>query len=538
MTGAPGRVLFVSLLLAGAALSPSSLGQSAAQSSARSHEQSGEREPSARVEPSLVRVGEAAAFTLAAEAQGKSAKERAERASTAIAGVLERPNPGEVHVEQTSDGAVLLVGPTPIVELTPADATLAGDTSFEAYVNDRASALGRAISSERKRSRIAETVFSCSLVVFFALIAFYLIKRVGKLAERARRWLDEHGDKNLAVSVKSIELVRPAVVKSSAVIALGLAQWVGQFGIFYAWLVVVLSLFETTRGYTERLTGFVISPLSLLLGRTLAALPVLVVAGVAALAVLVLVRFTGLFLASVARRETHLTWLPPDLAGPTSVLSRIAIVVAALVFAAPLVTGGSDDSLGRTATVVLWALGIAATPLLATGLLGAAVLFDRRLGIGDHVRVRGELGRVIGINLLELRLLSPEGSEWRVPHLLLLLSPLERLGPFPRVSVDLIVLRACSTARVLEALLGAGNRIGTNALAEILEVQAGQLRYRLTATLASLAQRSALLCAALAAVDALDECEALEAAAVSKGLDGGGVASDGRDAVSRPAGTE
>jgi small-conductance mechanosensitive channel len=541
VTRAYGRVLFVTLLLAGAAVSPSSLGQSSTQSSARGHEQSAaERDPSARVVPSPVRVGEAVAFTLAAEAQGKSAKERAERASTAIAGVLELPEPGQVHVEQRPDGAVLLVGPTPIVELTSADAMLAGDASFDAYVKDRASALDRSLSSERKRSRIAETVFSCSLVVFFALIAFYLIKRVGKLAERARLWLDEHGDKNLAVSVKSIELVRPAVVKSSAVIALGLAQWVGQFGIFYAWLVVVLSFFETTRGYTERLTGFVISPLSLLLGRTLAALPLLVVAGVAAVAVLVLVRFTGLFLASVARRETHLTWLPPDLAGPMSVLSRIAIVVAALVFAAPVVTGSSDDSLGRTGTVVLWALGIAATPLLATGLLGAAVLFDRRLGVGDHVRVRGELGRVIGINLLELRLLSPEGSEWRVPHLLLLLSPLERLGPTPRVSVDLIVPRTCSTARVLAALLAAGNRTGKNALAELIEVQAEQLRYRLTATLASLTERSALFCAALEALEALAQLEGLEALAPSKALDaaGGTTESDGRSAVPAPAGTE
>jgi small-conductance mechanosensitive channel len=447
--------------------------------------------------PAAVRVGEAVAFTLSADAQGKSAKERAARASAAIAGVLEQPEPGELHVERTPDSAILFVGTTAIVELTPLDATLAGDASLEAFAHDRAGALARALASERQRSRIAETVFSCSLVVFFALIAFYLIKRLANLAERARCWLEEHGDRNLAISVKSIELVRPAVVKSTAVIALGLTRWLGQFGILYAWLVVVLSLFETTRGYTERLTGFVLSPLSLLLGRSLAALPLLVVAGFAAIAIFVLVRFTGLFLASVARRETHLAWLPSDLAGPASVLLRIAIVVGALVFAAPIVTGSSDDSLGRTGTIVLWALGIAATPLLATGLLGAAILFDRRLGIGDHVRVRGELGRIIGINLLELRLLSPTGSEWRVPHLLLLTSPLERLGATPRLSVELCAARELAPERVLEALVAAGNRLGTQALAEISEVQPSQVRYRLTATLASLAERSGLLHAAL-----------------------------------------
>ncbi len=459
--------------------------------------------------PAPVRVGGAVVFSLSADVPGKPAKERAERASAALARVLEQPEVGDVRVERTADGALLLIGDTAIIELTAADATIAGDASLDGYAGDRANALRSALSSERKRSRIAETVFSSSLVIFFALIAFYLIKRVATLTERARGWLDEHGDRNLAVRIKSIELVRPAVLKSSAVIALGLAKWVGQFGIFYAWLVIVLSLFETTRGYTERLTGFVLSPLSLLVGRTLAALPVLVVAGFAALAVFVLVRFTGLFLRSVARRETQLAWLPADLAPPASVILRIAIVVSALVFAAPIVTGSSDDSLGRLGTVVLWSLGIAATPLLATGLFGATVLFDRRLGVGDHVRIRGELGRITAINLLELRLMTTAGSEWRVPHLLLLTSPLERLGPRPRVSVDLLVRRELVPQRVLEQLVAAGNASGGDAVAEIADVDTSYVRYRLTATLASLAERSALLRAAL---DALRSADAADAA--------------------------
>jgi len=127
-----------------------------------------------------------------------------------------------------------------------------------------------------------------------------------------------------------------------------------------------------------------------------------------------------------------------------------------------------------------------------------------------------------------------------VPHLLLLLSPLERLGRTPRVSVDLIVHRARSTARVLEERLRAGNRMAQNALAEILEVQAEQLRYRLTATLASLGERSALFCAALEALEALDQLERLEASAASNALDapGGTIESDGRSAVRVPAGPE
>jgi small-conductance mechanosensitive channel len=451
-----------------------------------------------------VRVGDALVFNLSSDAPGRPAKERAARASAALASVLEQPEPGEVRVEHGGDSALVYVGGLAIVELAQADATLAGAPSLDAFANERANALRQVLASERKRSKIAETVLSLSLVIFFALVAFYLIKRVAKLVERARGWLDALGDRSLAVSVKSIELVRPAVVKSSLVIALGLARWVAQFGIFYAWLVAVLSLFEATRGYTERLTGFVVSPLSQLMGRALAALPVVVVAGVAALAVFVLVRFTGLFLASVARRETALGWLPSDLAAPASVLLRVGIVVAALVFAAPVVTGSADDPLGRAGTIVLWALGIAATPLLATGLFGAALVFNRRLAVGDHVRIRGELGRITAVNLLELRLSSASGSEWRVPHLLLLTSSLERLGHSPRVSVELVVSRELASRTVLQALTAAGEARGSHALAEIAEVEPGHVRYRLTATLGSLHERSALLGSALDALAGIE----------------------------------
>jgi hypothetical protein len=451
-----------------------------------------------------VRVGDAVVFSLASDAPGKPAKERAARASAAIASALAQPVLGDVHVRRSGDSAVIAVGDADVVELVVADATAAGEASLDQFATDRANALRAALGSERKRSQIAETVFSLSLVVFFGLIAFYLIKRVATLVERARGWLETHADKHLTLSVKGIEIVRPAVLESSAVVGLGLVRWVGQFGIFYAWLVVVLSLFERTRGYTERLTGFVLSPLSQLFGRALAAVPVLVVAGFAALAVFVLVRFTGLFLASVARRETLLRWLPADLAPPASLLLRSGIVIAAVVFAAPVVTGSSDDSLGRAGTVVLWALGLAATPLLASGFLGATLLFDRRLGVGDHVRFQGQLGRITQVNLLELRLVSATGSEWRVPHLLLLTSPLERLGASPRVSVELSLPRAIAPARVLDALAapGAGAAHETERVVEIVAVDATGIRYRITTTLDTLAERSLLLRGALDALDA------------------------------------
>jgi len=449
---------------------------------------------------SPVRLGDDTVFSLAAEHRGKSPGARATQTSQTLEQLARGRELPEVRVELSAGGALIAAGATPIIELSAEDARLAGDANLESHASKTAGAIRRALEAEHKRGQIAGTVFSFSLLVFFALIAFYLIKKVASIGDRSRVWLEEHGDRVLTVSVKNIELVRPAVLKSSALILLSLLKLVGQFGIFYAWLVIVLSLFESTRGYTERLTGFVLTPLSLLLGRAVSALPLLVVAGFAALAVLTLVRFVGLFLASVARRETFISWLPADLAAPASVLVRGAIVLAALVFAAPIVTGSTDSSLGRSGTILLIAIGLAATPLFASAVLGACLLFGRRLAVGEYVEVRGRLGRISSINLLELRLDTADQTEHRVPHLLLFASPLERLGNAPRFSVEVLVPAHAPPARVLDVLTRAGELTGRNAAAELIGVEPAGARYRVTATCSSLHGRSPLFVSVLEAL--------------------------------------
>jgi small-conductance mechanosensitive channel len=175
------------------------------------------------------------------------------------------------------------------------------------------------------------------------------------------------------------------------------------------------------------------------------------------------------------------------------VLFRISIVVAALIFAAPVVTGNADGALGRTGAIVLVALGLAATPLFACGLTGAIMLFGRRLAVGEYVQIRGQLGRITSINLLDLRLSTADGTEQRIPHLLLLACAIEQMGTAPRLSVDLVVPSDVAPARVLELLVSAADRRAHDSKAELVSMDTAGLRYRVTATLITPAGRSSLL---------------------------------------------
>ncbi len=345
-----------------------------------------------------------------------SLEERAQRASQALSLAASAPVAPEVHVEQRDDVATVLAGNTPIVELREEDARLAGDSSLKVHAASVASRISKAIEGERRRVSLANTVFSISLVIFFGLITIYVIGRVSDLGNRARRYVTAHPEKIPALRLKSLDVIGAASVRNGFLVFLGVAHWVSLFGLAYAWLVLSLSLFESTRPYTEKLTGLVLSPLTALVGRVASALPLVAIVLAAAALLAVLVRISDLFFQSVERGETQTTWLPRDTALSVALVVRLGIILFALIIVAPVITGDGDGSLSRIGMVMLVALAVASVPSLASIIAGLTTVFSRTVYRGDLVDYGGERGLVREIGLVSMTLEGEDGSTIRVPH--------------------------------------------------------------------------------------------------------------------------
>jgi hypothetical protein len=428
-----------------------------------------------------VKVHEKTAFSLKVGRAGQSAPDRARAASRALEAVIDDPDQPTTHVEEDSGSAVIFVGKSPIVTLYDDDAAAAGgDTTLHVFAATVATRIDDTLRAERRRSAIATRVFSFSLLVFSGLIAFLLFRLVGDLSERARAWVRENPDGIPALRLGRVEVVRPVAVRGAVSIALALAHRIALFGVVYLWLIFALSLFEATRSYTDRLAGFVLVPLSALIGRVGAALPLFVVAVVAVVAMGVAVRFVGLFFAGVARGETNLTWLPRELAGPTSVLVRSGMVIASIVLAAPLITGTDDGALSRAGIVALVALGIAGTPLLACAAAGVPVVFGRHVRPGEFVEAGGRSGVVRDVTLLEIVLEDAIGCEVRVPQLLGLWHPIRLLGSGAMATMEITVDPHQRPARVEEALVGAAVATCERARVELVSLDADGGRWRVS----------------------------------------------------------
>ncbi len=427
-----------------------------------------------------VRLHDRSVFSLAAGRGSQSAQERARAATRALDSVLDDPDQPTARVEEQSAGsAVVFVGKTPIVALTDVDAEAAGGAmTVHVYAASLASKVDATLRAERRRSAIATSVFSLSLLVFSALLAFLLFRRVGDLSGRARMWVREHPDRIPALRLGRIEVVRPFAVRGAMSIGLALGHRMAQFAICYSWLIFALSRFEATRDYTGRLAGFVLVPLSGLIGRLGATLPLFVVAAVAAVALGVAVRFVGLFFVGVARGETHVSWLPRDLAGPTSVLVRAGMVLVSIVLAAPLITGTDDGALSRAGAVALVALGLACTPVLACAAAGVPAVFGRKFKPGQFVEAGGRAGFVRDATLLELVLEDSVGCEVRVPQLLGLWHATRVLGAGAMSTLDIAVDPHERPARVEEALSAAARATCDRACVELLSLDADGAHWR------------------------------------------------------------
>jgi hypothetical protein len=193
----------------------------------------------------------------------------------------------------------------------------------------------------------------------------------------------------------------------------------------------------------------------------------------------------------VARGETTLRWLPPDLADATGVVVRFAIIVGAVLFVAPIITG-ADEIQARATIAIFVALGLATVPVLASAAAGVLVVYGRRLKPGEFVDIGGMVGRVRATTLLEVKLEDASGREVRIPHLYSLFRPQRMLGAAPPAVVSISIDPTTPQKRAREVLFEAAIAVADDARVELISLSADGACYVVSAAAKSADVRAQL----------------------------------------------
>ena len=431
-----------------------------------------------------IKLHETIVFRLWVDRPLQPAAARARAASQALLHAFEAGY-DEVRVDPHAEASVIFVGPIPVVELHEADARAAESVSLDVYCANVVAKMRVALAAERRRSAIAGTVFSISLVVFCGFIALLALRKLGEAARRARDTIIERPERIVPIRFNTMQVIGAGPLRALLLAAVLIGRWVLQIGVVYLWLILALWRFAATRPYVARLNQSLIDPLSSLAQRTLSALPILVLIFALTAAVIVVVRFVELFFAGVGRGRERVLWLPRDLAGAASALIRASIVVLAIVFAGPIVSGDPEGVLARLGHGVLLGLALALTPLFCSMVCGTMLLFTRRVQVGRQMELGGQSGRVLSVGLLDVLLRDAQGGEVRVPHLRSLLMPLRVVANEPRLSVSVCVSPEIDPAAVIELLAASARTPGgvDNVEVELEHIDADGASYRVNVPL-------------------------------------------------------
>ncbi|MEZ4220089.1 MAG: mechanosensitive ion channel family protein [Polyangiaceae bacterium] len=417
-----------------------------------------------------VRLKDSEVFVLHRGRAGVSLDERSQRASHALNSALD--DDSQPRVEQRGNLSVVYLGNVSVVEIDSDDARAAGDGSARDQAIRLSTRVREALQRERRRQRIASSVFSISLVVLFGLLTVFLTRRVAQLSNRIRTILSEQPERVPAVKIYSLELLSPSSFRNALTVLSGGFKWLAQLTLLYAWLVVSLSLFQSTQALTSRLTGALLVPLSQFATRLFGSLPVVAAVAVVGLAVVLSLRFTRLFFASVASGEIRTGWIAADTARTVGRLVQTGIVLATLVFVAPVLTGDDSGALSLAGWMLTAMLGLSAVPVLATILAGTAFSLIHGAKIGDWLEVGGAGGRVEALTPLDVRLRADEATVLRVPYLLTLVRVV-------RVRAERLVRATCAapwsvdTDGLVAHLKSALVQVGTSPTVELLPGSGG-----------------------------------------------------------------
>jgi small-conductance mechanosensitive channel len=173
--------------------------------------------------------------------------------------------------------------------------------------------------------------------------------------------------------------------------------------------------------------------------------------------------------------------VPPELALAFSVPLRVAIVVSALVFASPIVTGDRMGSLTLLGGLLLVIVSLASVPLLANAVIGLVILWRRRVRVGERAELGGCRGRVLGMDLWSVRMEDGSGAELHVPHWLVLTHPMRVFPLMRRVTVALEVADTTPVAQTLTCLQHAPGDGFDHVTVMVVAVGEGRVSYDLSA---------------------------------------------------------
>jgi small-conductance mechanosensitive channel len=363
----------------------------------------------------LFQVSGSASFSAAERARGVESRIVATARDSRIApdAVTTQPRDGRVDI---------VAGNRHIVAVVATDASVEGVTISDA-ATVRAMRIREAVTRYRD-DRSPEQLSRALLIATMGTAVAALLLLAGL---RGFRWTfatleRRYRSRVHSLTIQSFEVVRAESIWRAVKSVLRGLRIAFVVAVIYALSAFALQEFPWTRGLAGRLVQLIVSPLQSMGTALVGYLPSLAFLVILFFVVRYLLKLFALFFDAVGNRRVPLRGFDAEWAQPTYHITRILVVLLALVIAYPYLPGSGSAAFQGLSIFAGLMLSLGASSAMASLIAGYTVTYRRAFRVGDRITVGDLTGEVTEVRLLVTHLRTPKNEEIIVPNSVLLQS--------------------------------------------------------------------------------------------------------------------
>lgn len=273
------------------------------------------------------------------------------------------------------------------------------------------------LNRELKSMSIKSILLQAGLTILELLIIYFLIKYINKLFVWTRRWLiDARGRILKGIKFRGYEFLDTERELKVALLLNNILRWLVIIFVLYLALPILFSIFPWTRGWAEKLFGYVLDPLTNVLSSIFNYIPNLFTIGVIYLVTKYAIQFISFMAGEIEKGSLVIRGFYPDWAKPTFGIVRVLMYAFMFIVIFPYLPG-SDSPVFQGVSVFLGVLfSLGSSTAISNLVAGLVITYMRPFKIGDRIKIGEITGLVLEKSTLVTRIRTIKNEEITIPN--------------------------------------------------------------------------------------------------------------------------
>lgn len=316
----------------------------------------------------------------------------------------------------------LMISDVILMTILDGDAAPVGQPRSDVAVQ-YARTITEALELASRRTTIKAVLLGALGTVLATVVLLLLLRLLSWVFPRTFSMLERwRGTRIPAIRIQRLELLSSSRLTDTLIGLTRIIRVALVVLLLYLYVPLVLRFFPWTEHLSDRILGYVLSPLGQVWNAFIDYVPSLFFIAVIVVLTWYLLKFIHLMFNAVRTGAITLPGFYREWAEPTYKIVRFLVLAFALVVLFPYLPGAGSDAFRGVSIFlgVLFSLG--SSSAIANVVAGVVLTYTRAFVIGDRVKIAETVGDVTEKSLLATRVRTPKNVEITVPNAMVLSS--------------------------------------------------------------------------------------------------------------------